>query len=294
MARADVLVDLALQGGGAHGAFTWGVLDRLLQEPWLHIDGISGTSAGAMNAAVLIHGFEQGGRPQLFVREPHVHPVGRRGSARHEEHAVQAHHVVDAQHAGVPDVMAHDRAPVRVAVGAQRAGPERREAPVLPLGEERIRVDGLQLTQCAAGEDVLRLAGPRLGGQREHLAAHPGLLDRGHEVVRLGEAGHEGLVEVEVFARAGAAQGDRAAALRRGADRHHVHAFQSGSPHIDRHLAFRDYMRAHPALAEQYVALKQRMAEAHPHDMNAYNEGKDSFIKEMEKRALAWAAANRS
>jgi NTE family protein len=61
MARADVLVDLALQGGGAHGAFTWGVLDRLLQEPWLHIDGISGTSAGAMNAAVLIHGFEQGG-----------------------------------------------------------------------------------------------------------------------------------------------------------------------------------------------------------------------------------------
>jgi NTE family protein len=43
-------IDLALQGGGAHGAFTWGVLDRLLEEPWLHIDGISGTSAGAMNA----------------------------------------------------------------------------------------------------------------------------------------------------------------------------------------------------------------------------------------------------
>src|SRR5580658_253232 len=49
----DILVDLALQGGGAHGAFTWGVLDRLLQEPRLGIDGISGTSAGAMNAAVL-------------------------------------------------------------------------------------------------------------------------------------------------------------------------------------------------------------------------------------------------
>jgi NTE family protein len=49
-------VDLALQGGGAHGAFTWGVLDRLLEEPWLEIDGISGTSAGAMNAAVLIDG----------------------------------------------------------------------------------------------------------------------------------------------------------------------------------------------------------------------------------------------
>lgn len=56
--RDQVLIDLALQGGGAHGAFTWGVLDRLLQEPWLKIDGISGTSAGAMNAAVLIDGYE--------------------------------------------------------------------------------------------------------------------------------------------------------------------------------------------------------------------------------------------
>ncbi len=54
-------VDLALQGGGSHGAFTWGVLDRLLEEPWLKIDGISGTSAGAMNAAVLIDGHARGG-----------------------------------------------------------------------------------------------------------------------------------------------------------------------------------------------------------------------------------------
>ena len=54
-------VDLALQGGGSHGAFTWGVLDRLLEEPWLQIDGISGTSAGAMNAAVLASGYQQNG-----------------------------------------------------------------------------------------------------------------------------------------------------------------------------------------------------------------------------------------
>jgi NTE family protein len=54
-------VDLALQGGGSHGAFAWGVLDRLLEEPWLEIDGISGTSAGAMNAAVLIDGYAEGG-----------------------------------------------------------------------------------------------------------------------------------------------------------------------------------------------------------------------------------------
>jgi NTE family protein len=59
--RDPVLVDLALQGGGSHGAFTWGVLDRLLEEPWLEIDGISGTSAGAMNAAVLADGYAKGG-----------------------------------------------------------------------------------------------------------------------------------------------------------------------------------------------------------------------------------------
>jgi NTE family protein len=51
--RPKQLIDLALQGGGAHGAFTWGVLDRLLEEPWLTIEAISGTSAGAMNAAVM-------------------------------------------------------------------------------------------------------------------------------------------------------------------------------------------------------------------------------------------------
>jgi NTE family protein len=59
--RDPIFIDLALQGGGAHGAFTWGVLDRLLEEPWLRIDGISGTSAGAMNAVVLADGFMQGG-----------------------------------------------------------------------------------------------------------------------------------------------------------------------------------------------------------------------------------------
>ncbi|WP_127089305.1 patatin-like phospholipase family protein [Aquabacter cavernae] len=61
MERSPLLIDFALQGGGAHGAFTWGVLDRLLQERWLKIDGISGTSAGAMNAAVLADGYAAGG-----------------------------------------------------------------------------------------------------------------------------------------------------------------------------------------------------------------------------------------
>jgi len=55
-------INLALQGGGAHGAFTWGVLERLLDEPWLTFEGISGTSAGAMNAVMLAEGWRQDGR----------------------------------------------------------------------------------------------------------------------------------------------------------------------------------------------------------------------------------------
>lgn len=55
-------INLALQGGGAHGAFTWGVLDRLVEEEKLGFDGISATSAGAMNAAVFAYGLSEGGR----------------------------------------------------------------------------------------------------------------------------------------------------------------------------------------------------------------------------------------
>jgi NTE family protein len=55
-------VNLALQGGGAHGAFTWGVLDRLLEEENLAFEGLSATSAGAMNAAVFASGLTTGGR----------------------------------------------------------------------------------------------------------------------------------------------------------------------------------------------------------------------------------------
>ncbi len=61
MDRDPLLIDLALQGGGSHGAFTWGVLDRLLEEPWLRIAAISGTSAGAMNAAILADGWIKAG-----------------------------------------------------------------------------------------------------------------------------------------------------------------------------------------------------------------------------------------
>jgi NTE family protein len=55
-------INLALQGGGAHGAFTWGVLDRLLEQKDLAFEGLSATSAGAMNAAAFAYGLAVDGR----------------------------------------------------------------------------------------------------------------------------------------------------------------------------------------------------------------------------------------
>lgn len=63
-------VNLALQGGGSHGAFTWGVLDTLLADGRIELDGVSGTSAGAMNAVALAHGFAHAsGKTRMEMRE---------------------------------------------------------------------------------------------------------------------------------------------------------------------------------------------------------------------------------
>ena len=61
-------INLALQGGGAHGAFTWGVLDHLLEDGRIHIAGVSGTSAGAMNAVMLADGLARGGGDEARKR----------------------------------------------------------------------------------------------------------------------------------------------------------------------------------------------------------------------------------
>ena len=61
-------INLALQGGGAHGAFTWGVLDQMLSDERLVIEGISGTSAGAVNAVMLADGLARGGREEAQKR----------------------------------------------------------------------------------------------------------------------------------------------------------------------------------------------------------------------------------
>lgn len=69
-------ISLALQGGGSHGAFTWGVLDALLDDGRIELEGLSGTSAGAMNAVALAHGFAQAGEhgdPREAARESLAH-----------------------------------------------------------------------------------------------------------------------------------------------------------------------------------------------------------------------------
>ncbi|QEY59219.1 patatin-like phospholipase family protein [Pseudomonas sp. C27(2019)] len=74
-------INLALQGGGSHGAFTWGVLDYLMEDGRVSVEGISGTSAGAMNAAVLAQGYMEGGadgaRESLETFWRHVSHMGR-------------------------------------------------------------------------------------------------------------------------------------------------------------------------------------------------------------------------
>ncbi|MDX2073311.1 MAG: patatin-like phospholipase family protein [Alphaproteobacteria bacterium] len=62
MSKKTYKINFALQGGGSHGAYTWGVLERFLEEEDIEIEAISGTSAGAMNAAVLVNGYAKGGR----------------------------------------------------------------------------------------------------------------------------------------------------------------------------------------------------------------------------------------
>ena len=76
-----------------------------------------------------------------------------------------------------------------------------------------------------------------------------------------------------------------------GVRTHHVHAFESGTAEVERHLAFRDYMLAHPGDAQRYSELKRRLAQEHPQSMDGYMDGKDDFIKEIDRRAARWRAA---
>ncbi len=110
-------------------------------------------------------------------------------------------------------------------------------------------------------------------------ASNSAMKELGYEVI-----GEYGIIGRRFFRK------DNEAGLRT----YHVHAYQSDNPEIARHLAFRDYMVAHPDEAQNYSALKQQLAQAHPDDYPAYIAGKDSYIKEQEAKAMAWWAARQA
>ena len=71
---------------------------------------------------------------------------------------------------------------------------------------------------------------------------------------------------------------------------HHLHVCAAGSEDERRHLAVRDYLRAHPDEVAAYAELKRRLVARAPGDRLAYIEGKDAYVAALERRALAWAA----
>ena len=107
-------------------------------------------------------------------------------------------------------------------------------------------------------------------------------LDRA--VGNLERLGYEGLGEYGIKGRRYFRKSDRS-----GTRTHHLHAFQQNDPHVQRHLAFRDYLIAHPDVAAEYSMLKQELAARYPYNIEAYMDGKDPFIKAHEAEALVWS-----
>jgi len=104
-----------------------------------------------------------------------------------------------------------------------------------------------------------------------------------HRTSAMEELGYEAMGEFGIPGRRYFSK-DNAAGIRT----HQVHTFEARSPQIERHLAFRDYMIAHPAEAQIYGELKRRLARVDPNDIEAYMDGKDPYIKEHEAKAIAW------
>ncbi len=68
----------------------------------------------------------------------------------------------------------------------------------------------------------------------------------------------------------------------------HLHVFEDGSPQVERHLLFRDYLRSHPVETKAYAALKVDLAARYPLDPAAYTDGKNEFIRSIDQQALEW------
>jgi len=71
---------------------------------------------------------------------------------------------------------------------------------------------------------------------------------------------------------------------------HQIHTFAADSPQAKRHLAFRDFMNAHPEEAQKYSELKRKLATEYPQNIDGYMDGKDKFIKKTDRRAAQWIA----
>ena len=155
-------INLALQGGGAHGAFTWGVLDHLLEDGRLTIDGISGASAGAVNAVMLADGLARGGPEEARQAARRILARGelrRRAAgvaARGDRPAVVVHSRWSARRCR-PGSTRWSRYPV--ALRSQSAQHQSAEGPDRTL--RRFRRD----------PEMRRPAPVRLGDQRAHRAA---------------------------------------------------------------------------------------------------------------------------
>nr|WP_295614724.1 GrpB family protein [Chamaesiphon sp. GL140_3_metabinner_50] len=104
--------------------------------------------------------------------------------------------------------------------------------------------------------------------------------ERDREIGSLGYVGmgEHGIVGRRFFRK------DNAEGLRT----HHIHTFETGSPQIDRHLAFRDYLISHPETALEYSELKQQLAQKYPNDIESYMDGKAEFISKIDKKAAQW------
>ncbi len=116
----------------------------------------------------------------------------------------------------------------------------------------------------------------------------PALAALGYEAM-----GEYGLIGRRYFRKDASAEFSSAAcAVRKenppGIRTHNVHIYEICSPEIERHLAFRDYMLAHPEEAEQYSQLKQELAQKYPEDIEGYMDGKDEFVKRIERKAIQW------
>ena len=106
---------------------------------------------------------------------------------------------------------------------------------------------------------------------------------------RLEALGYEALGEFGIAGRRYFRKSDRA-----GDRTHQIHAFTVTSPQIERHLAFRDFLKAHPDWAKKYEALKLRLAALHPADISRYTDGKDDFIRAVDTQAAFWRGEHSS